>query len=258
VVECGAGDGALAAAVLNASPGLDYFAVEVSAPLRAEAAARLGDRATVLGELPREPITGVVLANELLDNLPFDVYVGAARKWSEARVMGGQEILVPAAAEAAAELSQLAPSGGRVPRQLAARAWLAGALQLVKTGSVIVFDYARSTQEMAAGVWLRTYRRGGPGGHPLSDPGTQDITADVAIDQLSLVRTPSSVMTQAEWLDAHGLPALERAAADAWWAAAARPDLAALRARSRVGEAAALRDPAALGAFTVMEWRQPG
>ena len=40
----------------------------------------------------------------------------------------------------------------------------------------------------------------------------------------------------------------------AWGAAASRPDLAALQARSRISEAAALADSEGLGAFRVLEW----
>ena len=103
VVEAGAGRGRLAADVLAAAPraarALRYVLVERSAALRdaqrelLDARAGRGrarpDRAgstttpmrsplpaagpivTSLGELPAVPLTGVVLANELLDNLPF-------------------------------------------------------------------------------------------------------------------------------------------------------------------------------------------
>ncbi len=73
VVEAGAGTGTLAAAILSAGlpAAMRYVAVERSAALRAVAADRLAGRADVVGDLPPGPFDGVVLANELLDNLPF-------------------------------------------------------------------------------------------------------------------------------------------------------------------------------------------
>jgi SAM-dependent MidA family methyltransferase len=68
------------------------------------------------------------------------------------------------------------------------------------------------------------------------------------------VATPSAVRTQAEFLAAHGMDELVADAAAAWEAGAARGGLDAVRARSRVGEARALADPAGLGAFSVVEW----
>ena len=46
----------------------------------------LGPVATSLPDLPAIPLSGVVLANELLDNLPFRVVERTARGWSEVRV----------------------------------------------------------------------------------------------------------------------------------------------------------------------------
>jgi len=297
VVEAGAGSGALAAAVLAAgpscAPALRYVAVEASPALRGAIAGRvaledpaqvLGPRspapagdadrpptrpgvgpiATCMAELPAGPVTGVVLANELLDNLPFDVYARAGGAWQEVRVgIDGDalvEVLTPASPLVAAHLDVLAPAapdGARVPWQAAAGEWLRLALDLLERGRVVVVDYARTTAAMAAvapGAWLRTYRRGGPGAEALREPGTQDITADVALDQLALARPPTRIADQASWLAAHGLAELEADAARRWREGAAAGGLDALAARSRVSEAAALRDPAGLGAFTVAEW----
>ena len=92
-----------------------------------------------------------------------------------------------------------------------------------------------------------------PGGHYLADAGEQDITAEVCIDQLP---EPSAVRSQAQWLQLHGIGELVEHGKAYWAEHAARPDLAALRMRSRVSEAEALLDPAGLGAFTIAEWRR--
>ncbi len=80
------------------------------------------------------------------------------------------------------------------------------------------------------------------------------MTCEVAVDQLARVRPPDADRSQAEWLGAHGVEELVAAARAMWHERAALGDLAALAARSRVGEAEALRDPAGLGAFRVLEW----
>src|SRR5262245_8819917 len=85
-VDAGAGTGTLARAVLAARPAcadaLRYVAVEVSEAQRGQHPAGVESVAA----LPRGPIDGVVMANELLDNLPFRLVVfdGA---WREAFVV---------------------------------------------------------------------------------------------------------------------------------------------------------------------------
>ena len=120
---------------------------------------------------------------------------------------------------------------------------------------MVALDYARSTAVLADRPWrewLRTYRRHERGGSPLEDLGTQDITCDVAVDQLGVA--PVWDRTQADWLRAHGLDALVEEGRRVWQERAAIGDLEAVRARSRITEAEALVDPAGLGAFRVLEW----
>ena len=288
-VEAGAGDGSLARDVLAAGPGcggtLRYVLVDQSPALREEQGRRLhleparlvlgpvdevdedegphaapgnGPIATSLAELPAEPVVGVVFANELLDNLPVRLFERQAGRWFEVRVTHElEELLVPAASEDAIAASGLAPSapeGARIPLQRNAGAWLRQALRLLVRGVVVVVDYADTTASMAERewtTWLRTYASHGRGGHPFERAGEQDITCDVAVDQL---RAPSSDRSQAEFLSAHGLSELTDDARAAWRDGAAAGGLDALKARSRVTEAAALADPRGLGAFRVLEW----
>ena len=295
VVEAGAGAGTLARDVLRAgpacAPALRYVLVERSEALRARQVEHLvleppsvvlgpgaadpddeerqpragsGPLATALGELPAQRFTGVVLANELLDNLPALLLERRGERWLEVRVgeQAGElvEVLVPAPpalAEEAVRLAPAAPEGGRIPLQHQAVAWLRAALELVARGRVLVVDHADTTPSMARRPWrewLRTYRGHARGGHPLDRPGTQDVTCEVAVDQLARVRPPSSHRSQADFLRAHGLDQLAEAARGTWRERAHLGDLAALAARSRVGEAAALADPLGLGAFRVLEW----
>jgi SAM-dependent MidA family methyltransferase len=124
----------------------------------------------------------------------------------------------------------------------------------VGIGPVVVFDYGCSTGELAARPWrewVRTYRGHEPGGHPLDDPGRQDVTCEVAVDQLP---EPARVERQAEALARWGIDDLVAEGRRRWGERAHVGDLAALMARSRVREAESLTDPAGLGAFLVLEW----
>ena len=297
VVEAGAGAGTLAAHVLGAgprcAPALRYVAVEASEALRARQAERLrlepagwvlgpsapgptddedetgpltgtGPMATSLAELPAHRFSGVVLANELLDNLPFRLLERCSPAWLEVRVGERDgwlaEELVPAPPALAAEAQRLAPDGpdgGRIPLQHAAVSWVRQALSLLERGAVVVVDFADTTPSLARRPWpewVRTYRGHARGGHPLEAPGGQDITCEVAVDQLARAGPPSSDRSQADFLRAHGLEDLAGAARAEWRARAHVGDLAAVRARSRLAEAAALTDLGGLGAFRVLEW----
>src|SRR5690606_109978 len=86
VVDAGTGPGTLARAVLAADPAcgaaLRYVAVEVSDAQRESHPHGVVSSAT----LPDRPIDGVILANELLDNLPFRLMVFDGG-WREAFVV---------------------------------------------------------------------------------------------------------------------------------------------------------------------------
>jgi SAM-dependent MidA family methyltransferase len=294
VVEGGAGRGALAKAVLDAqpecAPALRYVLVERSATLRAEADSLLpiepaenvfgavvggdldeervvpgtGPVVAVLDDLPLVPVVGMIIANELLDNLPFRLFERRDASWHEVLVgsEGGtlHEIVVEAPEDDIAECDRLAPDapdGARIPLQHDACAWVVRAHESLVRGRIVLVDYADTTSSMAGrppGEWLRTYRGHDRGGDPLDAPGEQDVTCEVAIDQL---RPPTSDRSQAAWLRAHGVDDLADAARDAWQARAHIGDLEALKARSRAGEASAITDPGGLGAFRVLEWQVP-
>jgi SAM-dependent MidA family methyltransferase len=277
VVEAGAGRGTLARSVLAAAPAcgpaLRYVLVERSARLRAQHGEFLALESTAHAfapdreeddhdartiDLPTGPIVvslvelprvraHVVLANELLDNLPVDLLERKEDRTWEVRVgLDGDrltEALVP---------SELSIERGREPVQAASARWVHDARSL--GGRLVVFDYADTTPSMAArpwADWLRTYRAHERGGAPLSDLGTQDITCEVAVDQLP---TPASNVAQTDWLRTHGIDGLVDEGRSVWAERAHIGDLEAMKARSRVTEAEALTDPSGLGAFRVLEW----
>ncbi|CAB4808847.1 unannotated protein [freshwater metagenome] len=102
--------------------------------------------------------------------------------------------------------------------------------------------------------WLRTFIAQERAGHPLDAPGTCDITADIAIDQLATACEPSLVTTQREFLQRLGIADLVDEGRRVWSEKALAPDVEALRARSRIGEAESLLESGGLGDFVVLEW----
>jgi NADH dehydrogenase [ubiquinone] 1 alpha subcomplex assembly factor 7 len=261
VIECGAGRGTLARSVVAAEPrcrpALEYVMVERSARLRADQPT--GAPFTSRALLPDTAVPGVVLANELLDNLPFDLLEWREDRWKQLRVGldASGSLAFVAAEDAAAPPAGAATVGARVPSQEHAGRWLVAAAATLTAGRLVAFDYADTTASMASrpwSDWVRTYRGHERGTSPLDAPGSQDITCEVAVDQLARVCPPYADRPQSEFLRAHGIDELVEEGRRAWVGRAHVGDLAALRARSRVREREALVDPAGLGAFRALEW----
>jgi SAM-dependent MidA family methyltransferase len=300
VVDAGAGRGRLAADVLRTQPecgrALRYVLVERSAELLAAQrellAVEPADRAlgpavriepdeaprpvtgvgpivTALRELPAIEIPdGVVIANELLDNLPFRIVERTREGWFEIRVgardNGFVEVAVPAALDVVGVAEELASgadirAGARLPIPTATVDWLAACGHALRRGFLVVVDFADSAASLAErghGDWLRTYRGHQRGQAPLADPGSQDITYDVPAEHLVTHARRAGFRlleqtTQAQWLVALGIDELADEARAVWRDRAAIGDLEAMAARSRVSEAAALSDPSGLGAHSV-------
>ncbi len=226
VYDVGAGAGTLGRSLAAAGSPHRYVAIDRSAGQRAR-----HEGLESAAELPADRLVGVVVANELLDNLPFDL------------TLDGEPF----------DPTQEWPVVGLGPRQEQARAWVEEVLAQLH-GRLVVLDYCSTTDAMASRPWtewLRTYRGHDRGGHPMDHLGRQDITAEVAVDQLP---TPAEDTTQAEWLRRWGIDELVEEGRRVWHERAHLGDLEALRARSRVNEATALTDPAGMGSFRVLEW----
>jgi SAM-dependent MidA family methyltransferase len=202
----------------------------------------------------------VILANELLDNLPFDLFEkGKSGRWCEVRVAPGPDAVLVDASEAdAALLDQLcstASTGTRAPLLRRAGQWVAHRLvDLCSGGRLVVIDYASTTARLSVDYqdeWLRTYRSHGRGTGPLDAPGEQDITVEVCVDQLACAaRPPDEQQSQADFLLRWGIDDLVAEGREAWTGRTGPPDLG----RSRAIEAEALLDLSGLGAFQVLQW----
>ena len=274
VIDWGAGPGTLARSILAAEPGcmaagaLRLVLMEVSPAQRDLHPDH--PMVTTAARVPEVQPAGVVVANELLDNLPFDVVRRTDDGWEELRVDADGAstgrfslVAVPAAPELAAGLPDIA-AGARIPVQRAARHWVARAHEMVGEGRVVAFDYGATTDVLAgragrsvdpsAGLgWLRTHRDHDGGSWWLADPGSCDITTDVALDRVQAVHR-AEVCTQAEFLRDHGIEELVEEGRVVWQERAGVGDLDALKARSRQREAEALLDPAGMGAFNTLVW----
>lgn len=260
VVDAGAGPGTLARSVLAARPAcsgaMRYVAVETSPSQRTLHPTGIESRA----DLPSGRFTGVIFANELLDNLPFRLFV-FDDGWREAYVANDPHgaRLVERLVESEAAPACLPPTavhGARVAVCEQASAWVRSALQLLAAGHLVVIDYCTVTSAMAQRPWrewLRTYSAHERGGHYLSAVGEQDVTVEVPLDQLP---SPDTILTQADFLKSHGIDVLVEEGRIAWDKAASSPDVAAMTMRSRVREAEALLDATGLGAFSVVQWRR--
>lgn len=241
VVDAGAGPGTLARAVLAAdpacAPALHLVCVERTATQRE----LHPDGVTSTDVLPDE--ADVIVANELLDNLPFGLLERTPEGWEPVRVDDD---------------GTTAPdgTGTRVPVAASAAAWITTARRRLRPGGrLLCLDYADATPALAARPWtdwVRAFAGHDRLADPFAEPGSRDITLVVPWDQLP---APDETADQATWLRRHGIDELVEEGRRHWTEHAARPDLLAMRMRSRISEAEALLDPAGLGAFTVGEWR---
>jgi SAM-dependent MidA family methyltransferase len=153
-------------------------------------------------------------------------------------------------------LPQTAPLGSRAPIQDAAASWVRDCLSKIDHGRLLLFDYCSpSTAEISLTPWrewLRTYRGQGRGTHYLAEPGSQDITAQVMLDQL-----PSgfTALVQADFLQQWGIDDLVREGTDYWESMKHAPDVAAMKMRSRSTESKSLTNSSVLGLFNCLIYK---
>jgi SAM-dependent MidA family methyltransferase len=269
ILELGAGTGRMAATILQSLATLGvlpdrYAILEVSADLTdrqrtriEQLPAELRDRVVWLDRLPATPIRGVVLANEVLDALPFKRFVvsgGSVRElgvgleadsfvWREKP--GGS----PAACVAAGIPFPLA-DGYTSEICLRIEPWIAGVSQCLDHGMLLLFDYglprAHYYHPQRTDGTLRCYFKQRAHDDPFTNIAVQDITAWVDFTRVGEAALNANLevagfATQAAFLLGTGIEALT-----------AQPTDVADRARL-AGEARKLLLPGEMGeSFKVM------
>ena len=231
----------------------------------------LGPVVAALDELPALAVDGVVLANELLDNLPFGIAECDRAGWDEVRVAVDDdgafvEVLVPAdrptlarwVDDVDAPVAARRLPGCRSARSTRGSTAAAACCAAASCCSIDYVDDARRAASRAAASWLRTYRGHERGGDPLDAPGDaghhrrRRASSSCAAPRRAPGFTLAADRPQAEWLARpRHRRARRRGPAHVGGAARHVGDLDALAGRSRVTEAAALTDPAGLGAHRV-------
>jgi SAM-dependent MidA family methyltransferase len=266
--EHGAGTGSLASAVFEGvrdeAPDLAatirYRAVEVEARRIEELRRRLGD---VVEPDDGSPVTGLVLANEVLDALPTHRVVGTAAGIDEVFVgiVDGRlgDVAGPASAPALearlrADGVTLAP-GQEAEICLAVDPWVAAAARGLATGLALFIDYGHAAPELydvrrrPRGT-LAAYLRHRVHDDPYRAIGRQDLTAHVDVTAVETAARAAGLghlatTTQARFLAGLGAGELLVALQSGPGA-----ELGAyLEARSALVR---MIDPAAMGGFAVM------
>jgi SAM-dependent MidA family methyltransferase len=213
VLELGAGSGRLAAELLCELSQLGalpehYYILEVSASLRAQQEARIAGLPAVLAQrvewleaLPASPISGVVLANEVADALPFERFVSTADGCLARGVALGDngalqsvdrpasEPLQRAYAHLIAQLGSALPAGYSSEICALLGPWVGSLAAVLARGALLLFDYGLGASELYhpqrdAGS-LRCHYRHRAHDDPFLYPGLQDITAWVDFSRVA-------------------------------------------------------------------------
>ena len=188
VVEVGAGSGALARSIITSAPALGggfaealrYTIVEPYEPLRRAQQAPAGTSIRWVASLAElEPVTGCILANELLDAFPVhrlqrqdgavqEIYITLADddpgentatgftlpesidEWLpdmsgdgviEGPALRLREVLAPVSTPALNEYGAALEKGERIAVNLAAQQWVAEAAAMLRQGYLLLVDY---------------------------------------------------------------------------------------------------------------------
>jgi SAM-dependent MidA family methyltransferase len=258
VVEAAAGSGSLLRPLLS---NLDVDAVAVESSPAARAA--LSDLVPISDEMP-DSVRGVVIANELLDNLPMALAQRVEGAWRE-RWVGteGDHLVFVDATPRLDVINWLdayagpVPDGGWVEVQLTARDWVSQSIASLEAGSLLLIDYGDTADNLLPrrqDGTLRTYRAHHIGPHPLDEPGETDITADVNFTALLDLHPSATLHRQDDFLTSLGLrERLSQLRREELEAARSGDDPRRLRLRTLKTEAETLLHPRGLGDFRVLE-----
>lgn len=194
VLELGAGDGTLAAQMLaelraqNAKT--QYYILETAAPLKARQQQKLSNEKNIewLDKLPGD-FCGAVIANEVLDAVPFLLFAKRGGEW-RARGVAEQNGALRWLEKSAPEnefVRRLAaldlPDGFETEISPRAEALTASVCEMLREGAFFAADYGFGRREFyhpqRAGGTMMCHRAGLADSEPLESPGDKDITAHI-------------------------------------------------------------------------------
>jgi len=252
LVDLGAGRGELLTGVLAAAAGEPHGLAARLRPYAVERAARPdgADGRVEWRETVPEGFTGLLFANEWLDNVPVDIAEtdadGVPRRVEVWAADGAERLGAEVTGEDAEWLARWWPLAGAEPGLRAEigrprdAAW-ADAVRCVGAGLAVAVDYGHERAARPPFGTLTGFRDGREV-RPVPD-GSCDLTAHVALDACA-AGTDARLVPQRDALRHLGLdggrPPLALASTD---------PAAYVRALSAAGEAAELLDPAGLGGF---------
>ena len=270
LVEVGAGSGSLLSetADLWTGRGCSIYAVERSTEARVRIVSTI-EAVNAVGSVADIPsgIDAVIIANEVLDNMPAALARRTEAGWVEIAVGVDTDELVLAevpARDACVEWCEdvvgEAELGTVVSVQLAISEWIAEVFDHFDNVSMCLVDYGATSEELLAREpesIVRTYRRHQDGLDWLARPGETDITVDVnvtgVLEAIARAGSKGRVMTQRDFALEHGLGAIIADARDGELLAASKGAIMhQLENRSERINMEALIDPNGLGAFQVI------
>jgi SAM-dependent MidA family methyltransferase len=264
VIEAGAGTGVLARQVLDALServrrATRYVAVERSAAAREAARSAEIEVTATLGDVPGSA-AGCVIANELLDNLPFHRVKGSADGLVELFVsLHGDRFVLEEGRPSSEDVIRFAPplrAGEEGVVNVEALRFIDQAAELLDRGYIWLVDYGWPSMEH--GALVHGYRDHRVEEDVLSSPGSQDITAGVDFEALARHARSRGLavwgpVTQRDVLMALGYEEWEeRALSTQGRLLSERRGLEAIRTFSERGRARMLVDPAGPGGFYVI------
>ena len=193
ILEFGAGTGILAKTILDTHKNIEkYWILEPSSELQYRQKKLLKDythKITWLTELPQQPFTGVILANEVIDAFPVTKFLWKNNKAYEYFVAehNGELSLIP-------ELSHNSlitdfikaldlPNNYSSEIHLTLKPFIKSISEILKSGLILIIDYGFPRHEFyhperSDGTLMCHYQHHAHD-NPLYKPGEQDITAHV-------------------------------------------------------------------------------
>jgi NADH dehydrogenase [ubiquinone] 1 alpha subcomplex assembly factor 7 len=259
LVELGAGDGTLAAALLEAfdelpSPAIAYTAVERGSGSRARLAELDVRVAETVDDL--EPFEGIVVANELLDNLPFRLTRRDGEEIREIRIGidgGGRlaRVTTPWMDDRSTLGGPTFDAEGTAVIPVGIAEMLGSLGRRLRRGVAILIDYGgRGTGGPVHGY----AEQRGVDDVLMVEPGTTDVTAGVDLDAVARLAADAGLRAWEPVRQAVALEALGYARWDATMRASQRDaqrehDPSAARIWASRSRASLLVDPARLGAL---------